>query len=362
MKNTTLNYCDLIKAYYEGLHTKLRNFSVGPDFLETWVHDENHSRSVLGILEAALQAKIDMLTVQIGEEFADEIDVDWIQKKLGREAKLSTEKTVAGGIDLRLQTTISEVAKEPIAPCYKTALERAEKLLLLERAIDPSAKNYYFAEHEGILLALEMAENTIISAAYHSGAHGFTRALLDQFCQLIQRQPIQEAAEHGVIRLEAKLRDPLLPAPVPGLITTENAGAIFSIPLSLVRAIYSRYRNEKNKKMEWNTWELPISNRWKSMPESDRTQEARQILAAILKETPELDIGTEIIGIQNETRVLLAPPKSEDSWLVGHKLMRIEKLMRSRLEPRIELLLENAEDRNRREERTSRGTEQGSAR
>jgi hypothetical protein len=62
----SLNYETLVENYQRGLSTQLRSFKPGPDFLETWVHDSDHYRSVLGIFEAAKDAGVEELGLEVG--------------------------------------------------------------------------------------------------------------------------------------------------------------------------------------------------------------------------------------------------------------------------------------------------------
>ena len=52
----SLEYDALARAYVDNLHTALRHFSQGPEFLDGWAHDEDHGRSLLNMFEAAREA------------------------------------------------------------------------------------------------------------------------------------------------------------------------------------------------------------------------------------------------------------------------------------------------------------------
>ena len=71
-----LDYDLLAKEYVENLHTTLRNFTPGPDFLETWVYEENHNSSVLGILESADEADLAEVKIKISRAIVDEMDLE----------------------------------------------------------------------------------------------------------------------------------------------------------------------------------------------------------------------------------------------------------------------------------------------
>ena len=69
-----LDYDTLARAYVDNLHTALRNFSVGPPFLEGWAHDEDHARSLVNMFEAARDAGLAGLEVRVGRETLASLD------------------------------------------------------------------------------------------------------------------------------------------------------------------------------------------------------------------------------------------------------------------------------------------------
>ena len=77
---TELNYQDLVTGYYDNLNNNLRNFKGGPGFLETWVHDEDHNRSLLEILDLAHSHGIDALNIQLPPAVADSLNLDWLRR------------------------------------------------------------------------------------------------------------------------------------------------------------------------------------------------------------------------------------------------------------------------------------------
>lgn len=80
----TVDYDALVKNYYEGLFNKLRNFTPGPEFLDTWVHDENHERSIYGIFEAAESAKLPSLSLTVNKAILATLNVPSLKQDLSR--------------------------------------------------------------------------------------------------------------------------------------------------------------------------------------------------------------------------------------------------------------------------------------
>lgn len=91
-----IHYEELVQNYCDGLFTKLRNFVPGPPFLETWVHDEDHSRSIYGIFEAAESAGLEELEVTVKAETASSIEMIRLEGELSRLGKVEIKKVEAG--------------------------------------------------------------------------------------------------------------------------------------------------------------------------------------------------------------------------------------------------------------------------
>jgi hypothetical protein len=91
-----IHYEELVQNYCDGLFTKLRNFVPGPPFLETWVHDEDHSRSLYGIFEAAESAGLESLEVAVKAETAKSIEMIRLEGELSRLGKVEIKKAEVG--------------------------------------------------------------------------------------------------------------------------------------------------------------------------------------------------------------------------------------------------------------------------
>lgn len=88
----TLTYDELVKNYWDGLFNKLRNFTGGPNFLETWVHDEDHTRSIQGLFEAAASAGQKNLALHVGAETSKELNMSELEKELGLLGKVQIDR------------------------------------------------------------------------------------------------------------------------------------------------------------------------------------------------------------------------------------------------------------------------------
>ena len=74
-KCLTLNYESLVENYQTGLSTQLRSFKSGPAFLEAWVYDTDPRRSVIGIFEAAKEAGLEEIGLDVGFSSLGELNI-----------------------------------------------------------------------------------------------------------------------------------------------------------------------------------------------------------------------------------------------------------------------------------------------
>lgn len=67
-----VNYNDLVANYYKNLENNLRGFSGGPGFLSVWAHDEDPTRSLMSIIDLAIEDGHEILTIKSSQEVADQ--------------------------------------------------------------------------------------------------------------------------------------------------------------------------------------------------------------------------------------------------------------------------------------------------
>ena len=73
-KKMLVDYDEIIEDYQNSIQTKLRGFKPKHDFLEMWVHDEDHALSILNIVESAEINNISDLSIQVSEKIWKELD------------------------------------------------------------------------------------------------------------------------------------------------------------------------------------------------------------------------------------------------------------------------------------------------
>ncbi|MEK7691252.1 MAG: hypothetical protein AAB425_09545, partial [Bdellovibrionota bacterium] len=335
----------------------LRNFKTGPDFLETWVHDEDPNVSIFGILEAANCANVTSLRLRIGPNSMAKINRTRLNSEI---AKIGTATWIPEGkafsLIYRSKAAVSDAVTQP----YQAAVSQALKNIRFEGAIQSTPANSApdtvrvevteGAGGSGRLNVVTTAKGIVLEAR-HSGFKGDVRALMDVYCAEMMGRSVQEASDHTGIRVEHKLRNPAFPREKNGVITPDNANGLFVLPQKMVRDLFSKFLHSTKKTMERNFWRDAISDSWLKLSHEERV---RRVQAALLQACRELRLQVEmveVVGIKNDVRMILSCQQDPTKPDLGSHLIKIEQILRQRLDPGIDLLLESREDRNKRKDR-----------
>lgn len=315
----SLNFDKLISAYYENLNSKLRNFYTGPEFLDSWVHDENLNRSVLGIFESAQDNGVNELSLEVSESLSKDIDIPLLEQELKTLGSPVLERTNEG----------YRVSLRKTHPAYQKELAAREKKIQFEGTVSGG----YTAKEGQLEISCSISERQIIMDARHRGGIGFFRPLLDTLCKVLVGRPLQEGQDHALVRVEALLRDPSIPPPVQGLVTFKNCDPAFRVLEALVRKLgpLSDKRNE---------WVDGIRPEWKELSFDEQKIKIQPLLEGT---------DLEVLEIRHSTRVVLSGNAFRVSKYAGHELMLLERKAKELLEPNLEFVMESLEDKNKRE-------------
>jgi len=239
-----------------------------------------------------------------------------------------------------------------IHPRYRHAAEALLSNAVHEekfRSTTPSAIN---ATIDGVSLWVVVNTQDSIIKAEHFGAEGAERAILEGLCQLSVGRTVRELSEHGLIYLEHQMRDPKVPHEVKGLLTPENADPSFQLPLRLVRSLFKQSGKSSQVPQTKNFWTPNPSKIWASLSEQEQRGKIEIALKEVSLRLNLTNCRIEIIEIRHHTRLVVSVSGYQGETPIGSVLMTIENLLKKRLEPQLELILESLEDRNKRVGRT----------
>lgn len=350
---TELNYRELVDAYYDNLNNNLRNFRGGPGFLEPWVHDEDHNRSLLEILDLAKSSGVQNLAIQLTPTISSSLNLDWLKHQARTYGSVELQ-----GEKLLFNTEMAGAAEDEffgISSHYVKALKARLQNLKFEGTLSAVASQpvTVSVEDGAAQLALAMDDNGLVTQARHTGFVGPYRALFDAFCEVLTRRTIQEGAEHGVIRLEAALRDETLPRQVKGLLSPEIADSMFERPLHLIRQAFASYVVKAEVKVGRNFWRDPIPADWLALSPEEKIVHAQRRVLEGCKELG-LQQDVQVVEIKNDTRFVLSYIQNKEMPDFGRHMIKLERGLRKKLSFEVELQLESIDDRNKRVERTKR--------
>src|SRR3989339_1840725 len=82
MDKITLNYEEMVAAYWESLNTVLRGFNAQGEFLDLWVPDEDGVSSILNLVEAVQENGHDIMELIVGADTVSSMDMARLQEEL----------------------------------------------------------------------------------------------------------------------------------------------------------------------------------------------------------------------------------------------------------------------------------------
>lgn len=350
-----LSYASLVKDYNDALNTKLRGFRPAADFLELWVPDANITKSLLNMLEAAEMGGVGKFAIEL-----EAVDVGNLNKNdlVNLSSSIAELEFVAKSGKTQIQVQLK--APQSFSPGKTSTKDHRSpyRLALGEIASRSSPQHegtldgagIYKAEEDGVILALKISEKTkLIEQARHRGVVSPEgKALFDLICDIVEGLPIQEAAEHALIKAEYHLRLQTGAEPVRGIVTPRNADAIFQQPLRLLRSIYANFKKAAGEKEQINFFDRPPSATWMGLSEAERVQKvsnfvATRYSAALPKETI---LTVSRIDGEGGFRVFFTWEGEAPSAVKGAYLMKLERALRDHVEPRLEIFLEEWKDQN----------------
>ncbi len=373
MTGDVLDYADLVARYEAGLIDTLRSFGFQTDYLDLWVPDEDLTRSLLNLFDAAAEAGHTALSVRISPEAAAEAKAAGLPDKAASRGRVSFQGG-GGSVILRIdnlhvaataaRTSPASVSPQVPAPARTSAAETAsaEESLRQPTALsEPYSSNlaaaaagaaassapanavHVRAEIDGLVLeaAVDPADH-VIHAMQASGARGkIASDAIAAAIRLCQGLPVIEAADHGAIRLEFLLRGEA-PRPRPGILVPETTEPAFRFVSALLRALLADYRAKSGFKSRTNTFDVTPGPAWMQASEADR----RAILECAFTAGgfPAADVNVE--AIEYDVRVVVSLGGS----LAGSPARvtaDLERCIKKHADGRLELFLSELKDSNK---------------
>lgn len=355
-----LDYDRLVADYTANLIETLRGFGPAAEFLALWVPDEAPLRSLASMLDAARAGGCPVLDITIGAATAAALDRDalavlaagfGIAGITGREdgglnlsvrfgqaaaapaAAAGPEAPLARARRAAAAETLATVPRPEIPAAYAAAITAAAAVPAgTPPATPPSGR----AADSGITLSLWLdGDGVIQQAAVEGVAEPGRRGVLTALCRVVRGLPAQEAADHGVIRLERALRDFELPAPLPGVVTPPAISPLFALAERLLRGAIADWRAATGMPAGGNSFDEGPGPGWRALDDAGRR-------ARLLEACGD---GVDIVAIEYDVRILVRLHDAAGD--AQRRLMALERQVKRLVDPRLELFFEPAGDANR---------------
>ena len=200
------------------------------------------------------------------------------------------------------------------------------------------------ATHQGVTLmvAVDASTHLIQQAAYHGVLTPIQRGLLEGLAQLLIARPIQEGADHAVLRLEHQLRDRAMAPPVPGIVTSENADSAFVLPQRLIRDILVEYRRRMRYWETKNFYDEPVATTWRALTNEQRTAQ----LQVTINQHPD-GTGVGVVGLESPQRIVVRFDESLGDTTKQRRLLALEAHLKDVIDPTLQIYLQPKTDENK---------------
>lgn len=379
-----VNYEQLMTRYQQRLTTVLRSFNAGPEFLETWVPDDDNLQSIISIVEEAKENGLSELSICVDPETFHRLKLPELERRTAQLGTVqiqvkkqninlhvsftettphlenSSAKPETGpenGISLssaRCQPPLKETTgkkttvsadSDSLHPAYALGLRMAPQSCSYEGILttEPGLRLVQ-ALHNGVTLMAQVdsADHVVMKTSYHGRISSVQKRLLNLLCETLEGKPIQECSDHAVIHLEHRLRDQSQQPPVSGVLTPDNTSAIFVLPTRLVCGLLSDYRQKTGYRDTANFYDSQPSAQWCSLSEEERN---RQIQTEINHHPAGQEV--EKVHLNGVSRVVVQFNDNLDSRIKQSRLLQLETALNAAIDPKLRLYMESRSDQNK---------------
>ena len=353
-----LHFEQLMADYERRLIETLRGFSLGAEFLETWVPTEDATDSALDLVEHARLHGLQSIEIAFETGQPSAIDFERLIASAAQHGQASLKKegsknvlSVCFNISGKDQSEETEEGLNEVNPLYRSQLRRFAKDLCHEGAALKATAPEVIAmgEVDGVrLTALINPTNDVIRVMHHEG--GKTRAemtALDRLCQIGEGLPMQELADHGVLRLEHGLRALNVPTKVEGILIPERMDPLFVRAMDLVRKLAKDYCGKTGRRSIDNFYDHPVGPEWRTLAPEARKQRAAEALAS---HASEIGIDTDearVVDTLADTRVVVELAATMERWRRPQVLRAVESVIRRAVDPHLEVVMPDRKDENK---------------
>ena len=370
-----INLKKLIKDYDQNLLDNLRGFGKNDEFLKFWVPSSDYFQSFLNLLDALVETKIFnfILIIEINNEEKklynnlenvlfkisdfdkkvegkilslnikiDKIKYDeYLKSKKNQNSKIKEQE-----IDKTKKVEILKIS-ELINPIYK------KNMLMLNPKDYSSNTNFentdfYTQEIEGGVIALEIKDKIIINLFQNIKKNNDLNKLINIFFEIIENKNIQEAADHGTIYLEEKIRRINNKIINDGIILPTQAGYYFYLINKAIRNIFYKYKIKNKIEFDINKDYYEISSDWKKLNNNEKLSKINFLLKELSNKHKELtENSLSVNKIENNFKIYLNVDKNFSNLQQSTNMLLDIEIKLKKFDNTLEVFVDEILDQNK---------------
>ena len=368
-----LDYEEIIKEYDEQLVSKLRDF--GRDYLKFWIPEENNVLSLLNLFFSIVQSGKRKIKVKINKDKLNKEEVHELETYINKFSLYKIQKE-NDRLVIQLQNINRNILEE-ILNNYFIELKLEKTKIIKKDNYVVKTKNeislkelrkFYIKKNHKFRFRIDSSEfnnksldykseidkykfgvklnNNIIEEAYFSTKNNTEESyFLDCLCYVIINLPIQEAYEHGSIKLEYLLRDGDLKNIIQGIISPFVISSLFINCNKLIHNIWEQYVAKNNLDIKINFYDKKISKNWSNLNKDTQIK----IIQDEINKFTNLNNLPKLFSIEKfEYSKLLTLSFSDETYINKPQLfLDFQKYLNSKVDSRIEVFYKELIDFNK---------------
>ena len=372
-----INLKKLIKNYDQNLLDNLRGFGKDDEFLKFWVPGTNDYQSFLNLIDALVESKIYHVKIIIELNINEKEIIEKTETFL---LKISSFKKDVKKDSIHLNIKIDEIRyknyltnkrnqtnevkklkldntkhlsthkiNELIKPLYKKNLDFFSPINFFSNLNDININKDTFVQKIGDIKMVFNIKNQIIDKVFHDiEKETDLKKLINIFFELILKKNIQEAADHGVIYLEEKIRLSNNKLISKGIILPVQAGSYFMSINNAIRNVFSEYKIRNKLEFDINKNYSEISPEWKKLTKEEKFDRINLVLKEICRNNNLLSQESVSINkIENNFKVYLNVDNDFKKLQQDKNVLLEIEIKLKKIEDTLEIFVDEILDQNK---------------
>ena len=368
-----LDYEKIIKEYDEQLVSKLRDF--GRDYLKFWIPEENNVLSLLNLFFSIVQSGIKKFKVKINRDKFSKEEIQKLENYINKFSNYEIERNNDRFI-IQLQSIKKNILEKILNNYFIDLKLKKSKIVKRVNRVHENKneitlkelRKYYFKKNHkfkfriynnefnkknfnfvgeidkyklGVILNKDIIEQIFFS----SDENTEESFLIDNFCNIIKNLPIQEAYEHGSIKLEYLLRKSNIKNKIKGIIGPLVVRNLFANCNKLILNIWEQYVAKNNVEIKINFYDKRLSKNWSNLNKDTQIK----IIQDEINKFTDLKNLPKLFSIEKfEYSKLLTLSFNDESFINKSQLfLELEKYLNSKVDSRIEVFYKELIDFNK---------------